>query len=108
MSFWLLRLLPAWPRPGLEPVVWNSQITQGNFQLCVARVSFIVCVIAFLVAHQYDVCARPGGPSVVSLPVQDVGFRNDMFCTVVRCRTLGWLSRLVNADFVRSGSRGSV
>ena len=22
-------------------------------------------------------------------PVQDVGFRNNMFCTVVRCRTLG-------------------
>ena len=46
-------------------------------------------------------------------PVQDVGFRNDMFCTVVRCRTLGGLSRLVNADFGRSGSssvtsRGSV
>ena len=36
------------------------------------------------------------------LPIQDVGSKSDMFCTVVRCRTLGWLSRLVNADFGRS------
>ena len=46
-------------------------------------------------------------------PVQDVGSRKAMFCTVVRCRALGWLSRLVNADFGRAGSssvtsRGSV
>ena len=36
-----------------------------------------------------------------------------MFCTVVRCRTLGWLGRLVNVDFELFGSsrvtsRGSV
>ena len=48
---WLLRLLPAWPRPGSDPVARNCQITQGNSQLCVARVSCIVRVIAFLVAH---------------------------------------------------------
>ena len=67
MVLWLLRLLPAWLGPGFDLVVWNSQITQGNFQLYVARVSFIVLVIAFLVAHKYDICGRPEGPSVVSL-----------------------------------------
>ena len=39
--------------------------------------------------------------------------RNDLCCTVIRCRTLGWLSNLVNAEFghFRSSSvtsRGSV
>ena len=67
MILWLLRLLPAWLGPGFDVVVLDSQITQGSFQLCVARVSFIVFVIAFLVAHKYDVCARPEGSSVVCL-----------------------------------------
>ena len=35
-------------------------------------------------------------------PVQDVGFRNDMFCTVVRCRMLNWLIKPVNGEHVCS------
>ena len=41
-------------------------------------------------------------------PVQDVGYRNDWFCTVVRYRSLGllgWLSKLVNAEFGRFGCK---
>ena len=50
-------LLPPWPKPGpnsVVQIVQNSQVTQGNFQyfqLCVAGISCIVRVIAFLVAH---------------------------------------------------------
>ena len=35
---------------------------------------------------------------------QDVRSRNDMSCTVVRCGALGWLSKLMDADFGGIGS----
>ena len=65
VSLWLLLLLPAWSRVGPHPVVRNSQQTQGNFQLRVALVSCILCVIAVLIAHYNDdFCARSKGREI--------------------------------------------
>ena len=112
VALWLLLLLPAWSRLRSDPVFWNSQSRQSSYQLCLL-ISCIVCVIAFLIAHKNDVYARFKGSDWISLACPKMWDPYDVFCTTVRCRTLGWLSKPVNADFGQFGSssvasRGSV
>ena len=51
-------MLSVWSRSGYNSAVWNFQSTAGTSQLYFARASCTVCVIAFLIAHHDDSCAR--------------------------------------------------